>query len=376
MRRKHFIYLLVLVFIACTSPQQQAEGQEGLKIFGKINNPQQGTVSLEMAEENQFIFHSNIEIGENGSYEHPVDISAPGIYRVNFYDLQQVVLILDQDAIELNVDGSTAQGFKEIKGSRDHDLISNVQQQTTSFQTSPEFVALNQKFQEAAQSKNEQVMANLRAEYAVMEDANLKKIAGLIRQHPTSLAAVDLLRSGQFLDKDKYFEVYEFVAGEITDKYPDLKYVASFKEMVDGMKKLAIGQVAPDFSLPNPDGEMVSLSSLRGNYVLVDFWAKWCRPCRVENPNVVRMYNKYNEKGFEVFGVSLDRNKEDWLQAIEEDGLTWTHVSDLKFWNSEAAKLYGVTAIPFALLLNPDGEIIGKNLRGQALESKLAEIFN
>ena len=142
------------------------------------------------------------------------------------------------------------------------------------------------------------------------------------------------------------------------------------------MKKLAIGEIAPDIRLPNPDGEMVSLSSLRGNYVLVDFWAKWCRPCRMENPNVVRMYNKFNDRGFEVFGVSLDRNRQDWLQAIEQDGLNWTQVSDLKYWQSDAAKLYNISAIPFALLLDPEGRIIGKNLRGKQLENKLEEIFS
>ena len=142
------------------------------------------------------------------------------------------------------------------------------------------------------------------------------------------------------------------------------------------MRRLAIGQVAPEIELPNPDGDLVALSSLRGKYVLVDFWAKWCKPCRQENPNIVRMFKKYNSKGFEVFGVSLDKNKSDWLQAIDEDGLHWTQVSDLKFWNSAAAKTYDITAIPFAVLLDPDGKIIGKNLRGKALENKLAELFD
>ena len=115
---------------------------------------------------------------------------------------------------------------------------------------------------------------------------------------------------------------------------------------------------------------------MKGKYVLLDFWAKWCGPCRQENPNVVRAYHKYKDKGFTVFGVSLDRSKQDWMNAIKQDGLVWTHVSDLKYWQSEAAKTYNITGIPFSLLLDPNGVIIAKNLRGAALDNKLNEIFS
>ncbi|HMU47084.1 MAG TPA: TlpA disulfide reductase family protein [Chitinophagaceae bacterium] len=139
----------------------------------------------------------------------------------------------------------------------------------------------------------------------------------------------------------------------------------------------AVGTEAIDFSQPDTTGSMVSLSSFRGKYVLLDFWASWCGPCRQENPNVVENYNKFKDKNFTVLGVSLDRpgQKEKWLQAIHDDNLTWTHVSDLQFWNNAAAMLYNVKGIPQNFLIGPDGKIVARNLRGPALEEKLCEIF-
>jgi peroxiredoxin len=159
-------------------------------------------------------------------------------------------------------------------------------------------------------------------------------------------------------------------------KFPDHSGVAAVKRSLEAkMKEMQglVGQPAPEISLPDINGKEVKLSSFRGKYVLVDFWASWCGPCRNENPNVVKAYNKYKDKNFTVLGVSLDEEKDDWGKAIQKDGLTWTHVSDLKHWNSVVVPLYHIEGIPYNVLVDPNGTVIAENLRGPMLEAKLEE---
>ena len=165
----------------------------------------------------------------------------------------------------------------------------------------------------------------------------------------------------------------------LTQGIKQYSYIQPVKELVsqvDSLNIIEVGSIAPDIILKNADGKEIKLSSLRGKYVLIDFWASWCRPCRGESANLVKMYKKYNKSGFEIYSVSLDEKKEDWVGAIKKDGLSaWTHVSDLQYWNSAAAKQYKVTSIPYTLLLDKEGKIIAKELRGEELAKKLSEIF-
>ncbi|HEX7493325.1 MAG TPA: TlpA disulfide reductase family protein, partial [Bacteroidales bacterium] len=168
----------------------------------------------------------------------------------------------------------------------------------------------------------------------------------------------------------------EKMVDELNSSIAALPEMKSLKERVSLMKSVAVGQKAPDFTLNDVNGNPVALSSKIGaRLLLIDFWAAWCNPCRQENPNVVKIYNEFHKKGFDVFGVSLDNTREDWVKAIADDKLTWTQVSDLQRGNSAAAKLYSVNVIPSNFLLDETGKIIGRNLRGEALYNKVNEIL-
>lgn len=170
---------------------------------------------------------------------------------------------------------------------------------------------------------------------------------------------------------------FAYYAGIYIDKYKEThpEPVLALERQLDLISRFVQGGVAPNFTQNDPQGNPVSLTDFRGKVLLVDFWASWCGPCRKENPNVVRLYQQYKDQGFEILGVSLDSKQDRWLDAIAKDGLTWTHVSDLKGWSNEVAGMYSVTSIPHTVLLDAEGKILGRNLRGNALEQKLAEVF-
>ena len=230
----------------------------------------------------------------------------------------------------------------------------------------------NKQVATATEKKDTKRIEQIEQDYAAAQTDVVNKVKAMLPDMGTSLVSLFALN---FVDINTNFDTYDQLAQRFQKENPDSPNAKALIGRVARIKGVMVGSEAPEIALSDTTGKPVTLSSLRGKYVLLDFWASWCGPCRNENPNVVRMYDKFKDKGFAIYSVSLDKDKESWVRAIRNDRLTWTHVSDLKYWQSEAAQKYGVQGIPATFLLDKDGKIIAKNLRGDALEQKLEEIL-
>lgn len=231
-----------------------------------------------------------------------------------------------------------------------------------------------QNYNEARAKGDATTMNQISGDYQNLEGLFKQSIEDFVKTHPKSAVSGYAIYFN-YQGPNVKGEELEKLVGLLDKSFLKTKYGELAQEKLVQLRGTTIGYPAINFSQASPEGKMIKLSDFKGKYVLVDFWASWCGPCRAENPNVVNAYQKYKDKGFTVFGVALDSNKDAWLKAIEKDNLTWPQVSDLKGWANEAAKLYGITSIPQNLLLDKDGKIVAKNLRGPDLDAALEELI-
>lgn len=344
-----------------------------MKLTGNLEQfPVGGFAYIERVGENGLEPFDTLEVDENGSFTEYLTIEEPAFFRANFNGRQIITLILtgEENEVVLNAHGADPRGFSEVSGSYDTEYKNQIDAMMQEYRT--QIQGMQQAQRQARANNDAQAFQTAQLQMMDLAKRTEAELKDLIREASPSLAAFYGL---QMIDASQNFAFIDSIATELRAEMPENFHVENLMSQISTTKSLAIGEEAPEISLQNPEGETITLSSLRGKYVLIDFWAAWCRPCRAENPNVVRVYNEYSDENFEILGVSLDRTREKWLGAIEQDGLPWLHVSDLKYWRSQAAIDYQVNAIPATFLVDPEGKIIAKNLRGASLEAKLKEIF-
>lgn len=347
--------------IAVHSKKQLANG----KIYLEYLNPKAGR---------QKIDSTLLDANNNGVFKGKV-LDNGGFYYISFFNVekpQRVLLILEGgEKVKVEADGERTEdnGGKYLITAENSFNIPMMNQLVSISESMNETVKkLNAKFQ-ADQTKGPEI----EKEFKAIQDKTIAKIRELIPQMGTHLVA---LYATNFLDFSENLDLMKQIAANLQKERASHPLVQSFVQSIQAMDQVAVGSQAPEISQATPSGEIFTLSSLKGKLVMLDFWASWCGPCRKENPNVVRIYQKFKDKGFEILGISLDEKKEAWLNAIEKDGLIWKHVSDLGFWNNQVAVKYGVKFIPQTFMVDPSGKIIAKDLRGPALEQFLEKYYS
>ena len=363
MRRTFLLLLALFVFFAC-------QQKKGYKIEGQLNGLNDGRVILKHKRDDQWNPVDSTK-AEGGAFSFEGKLENPEMYVVTVDTIGTFKLFVENSDIEITGNTDSLNNLN-IKGSDIHSNYSGFQEKVGEYDR--KIKSLYNDYRTAKREGKEERASEIEEEYGEVSENKTEYIKQFARDRTHSVLS-------PYVTSRYLFPYLEFQELDSTYKALDTlvkksRYARKLKERRDVLQRVQVGKPFIDFTLPNPEGESVTFSDYIGDgYVLLDFWASWCTPCRKENPNLVENYKKYSDQGFQIFGVSLDKKEEAWTKAIEADSLTWPQVSDLKGWNSDVSKKYGVMSIPSNVLINKKGKIVAKDLRGEELNEKLAEIY-
>ena len=341
-----------------------------------------GTISGEMESGAQAFLRKTNEEGRfinvdttvviDGQFTFTGEQEEAEIHYIFFDNLRgNIPFVLENGSIEVKTQRDSL-AYSSIKGTAQNEMFARFLDGSRSMAYKARSMTADMR-KAAAQGDTVQ-MNSLRQEYSELQNEARDFELNFVKENPNAIISVFIIQKAQqqrLLPEDEIEELYNGLSPEIQNT----RIGKQVKEKIDKAKNVTIGTKAPNFSAPTPNGEELALNDVLGKVTIIDFWAAWCRPCRAENPNVVRLYNKYKDQGLSILGVSLDRKAEDWKKAIEDDGLAWNHVSNVDYFD-EIAELYNVDAIPATFILDEKGVIVAKNLRGVALEDKLSELLD
>lgn len=382
------IISLSILILSCDSEIQR--DSDSFLINGKVNYLRDGYIKLLVRDGNKLLTLDSTSVNDDSSFTLKGSVDNPQYAQINFYNKQMEIFPLTNGDITIHADGNRNGGLFEISGTEEITLNNQLSSFVKTKQE--QLMEGKQKLTYAMANKNSSEVDKIKADMALVLENQKKYLKNFVDSLGTGNIVAGYAMVN-YLNPVEDFEYFDQKAKTIEAKTDpsqfEIRFLSEFNNKRDDLlaainqaenqkkidAKLAIGNEMPNISLPDPNGNVLELKDFKGKVVLVDFWAGWCRPCRAENPNLVRAYDKYKNQGFEIFGISLDRNKEQWVQAIKQDNINWPQVSDLKYWDSKVVKEFNITGIPANFLLDREGKIIGKNLRGQALQNKLESVM-